>query len=88
MRKTSVNLFRDRYMLEVCLAVRAAQDRVNLTDLASSAGLSASLYSGPVHRLRALGLLVDAHREGDDYRVRWYDVKDSQLWDAVAEFER
>jgi DNA-binding IclR family transcriptional regulator len=73
-------------MLEVCLAISATDDRVNLTDLAARSSLPPSMYSRPIGRLIALGLLVRAEeRPGDDYRVRWYRPVDSALWAATAE---
>ena len=87
-RTTSKRLFGDRYMLEVCLAVSEADDRVNLSGLASSAHLSSSLYTKSVHRLRALGLLIDAPMKGDDYRVRWYRAAESGLWSVAREFNQ
>ncbi len=84
-RTRSKELFRNSYMLEVCVAVARADERVNLTSLVEGTGLSASLYSGPVARLARLGLLVDDPRPGDDYRARWYSRADSWLWMAVQE---
>lgn len=84
-RTTSKRLFGDRYMLELCLAVARATDRVNLSDLAASAQVTTSLYSKPVQRLRALELLLDAPMDGDDYRVRWYRRAESSLWTVARE---
>lgn len=86
MRERSKQLFGHRYMLEVCLAVGGTDERVCLTDLASAAAVSPSLYSGPVRRLTDLGLLVPvARRPEDDHRTRWYQRAESSLWAATQE---
>jgi hypothetical protein len=86
LRSRSKCLFGNSYMLEVCLAIGEADDRVNLTDLATRNALPPSMYSKPVTRLVELGLLVPAsERPGDDYRVRWYRPAASTLWATAAE---
>ncbi len=83
-RRRSKDLFRHRYMLEVCVAV-GTHERVNLTTLLDGTGLSPSVYSGPLRRLASLGLLLDDQRPGDDHRERWYRPADSKLWLAARE---
>src|SRR5690348_11357069 len=86
LRARSKHLFGNSYMLEVCLAINEADDRVNLSDLASRYRLAPSMYSKPVSRLVELGLLVPAEqRPGDDYRVRWYRPTKSTLWTTAEE---
>lgn len=85
MRDTSKRLFGNRYMLEVCLAIAQSRGRVNLTQLVHRAGVSPSVYSGPISRLTDLGLLVEDPRAGDDRRTRWYARARSSLWKAVKE---
>lgn len=84
-RDRSKRLFGNRYMLEVCVAVARASDRVSLTHLATDGNVSPSLYSSPVSRLLQLGLLVEAPRADDDHRARWYKPAQSSLWQAAQE---
>lgn len=87
-RRRSRDLFRHAYMLEICAKIdeaTSAGERVNLTSLLGTTGLSPSLYSGPLRRLAGLGLLLDSERGGDDHREHWYEPVPSQLWDAARE---
>lgn len=73
-------------MLEVCAAIAQSDDRVNLKSLIDRSGVSEpSLYLKPLRRLRALELLKDAPRPGDDRRERWYVKSPSSLWAAARE---
>lgn len=83
---TSKRLFGNSYMLEVCIAVARADDRVNLSQLASANEVgSPSLYAAPLKRLAALGLIEPDARADDDHRERWYRRSESKLWAAVQE---
>ena len=85
LRDKSKRVFNNSYMLEVCLAIAQASDRICLTQLLGDSGLSPSIYSGPISRLADLGLLVDARRPSDDHRARWYSRAPSSLWTAATE---
>jgi hypothetical protein len=86
LRARSKQLFGDRYMLEVCIAVGRAPGRVNLTQLAAEKSVSKSVYSGPLQKLAECGLLLPAASEPeDDRRVRWYTRAESALWQTATE---
>ena len=85
LRTKSKKLFGNSYMLEVMVGVAESPDRVNLTQLLVGKGVSPSSYSGPLRRLADVGLLRLAPRNDDDHRERWYEAKDSPLWDAAVE---
>lgn len=87
-RRRSRELFRNAYMLEVCAKIEVAAtegERVNLTSLLGTTGLSPSLYSGPLRRLAGLGLLLDSEQPGDDYREHWYEPAPSRLWETARD---
>lgn len=84
-RVRSKRLFGHSYMLEICAALGGVSERTNLTELLGKSGLAPSLYSAPLTRLRALGLLVPDPRDGDDHRQRWFRPETSQLWAAANE---
>lgn len=84
-RARSKSLFGNSYVLEVCAALAEVQDRTTLTALIGASGLSPSLYSVPLRRLRALGLIVDDVRTGDDHRERWFRPIDTRLWATAKE---
>ena len=84
-RDRSKDVFRNRYMLEICAAIDREDDRVSLSSLLEGTGLAPSLYSGPLRRLARVGLLLDDPRTGDDHRSRWYRPAPSHLWVAARE---
>jgi hypothetical protein len=84
-RERSKRLFGNSYVLEVCAALADVPDRTTLTALIGDSGLSPSVYSGPLRRLRGLGLIVaDAHPD-DDHRERWFRPADTRLWETAKE---
>jgi hypothetical protein len=85
LRVRSKRLFGNAYMLEVCAALDAVDDRTNLTELVGPLGPSPSLYAGPLHRLLGAELLVLETRPGDDRRARWYRPTKTGLWRAARE---
>ncbi len=85
-RARSKRLFGNSYMLEVCLTLSRVTDRATLSELvAENEVSSASLYSAPLKRLLALGLLIPTGRDGDDHRERWYAPAPSSLWTTADE---
>lgn len=85
LRVRSKRLFGNSYMLEVCAALDAVQDRTNLTELVRSSGLSPCLYSGPLQKLLSAGLLTPDRRPEDDRRERWYRPAPTGLWRVARE---
>ena len=85
MRLLSKRLFGNAYMLEVCAALDAVDDRTNLTELVGPSGPSPSLYAGPLQRLLGAALLTPEPRPGDDRRARWYRPTRTGLWQAARE---
>lgn len=84
-RVRSKSLFGNSYMLEVCAAIDAVTDRTNLTELIGISGMSPSLYTGPLHRLQSVGLLIPDSRADDDRRERWYRPARTGLWRVAQE---
>lgn len=84
-RARSKRLFGNSYLLEVCAALADVQDRTNLTALIGDSGLSPSVYSVPLRRLRGLGLIVDDVRPEDDHRERWFRPAGTGLWATAKE---
>ena len=84
-RARSKQLFGNSYMLEVCAALDAVTERTNLTELLGVSGTSPSLYTGPLRRLRSVGLLIQDSRSEDDRRERWYRPAKTDLWRVALE---
>lgn len=85
-RDRSKHVFGNRYMLEVCVRIaESSTERVSLVSLIGDSGLSPSLYSAPLRRLAAGGLLEDL---GRDQRTHWYGRRTSGFWAVALDLAR
>ncbi|MFI6061385.1 hypothetical protein [Streptomyces sp. NPDC051286] len=85
LRELSVSLFGNRYRAEVLLALAQADDRgVSMGDLATSHGISASLYQAPIHALVQAGLAVSLPQDPGERRKRYRRSDDDELWQYLT----
>jgi hypothetical protein len=85
----STLLLGNRHKLAVVTAFALAKDgRVNLTELATIHGVSASVYYMPTKDLMALGLVRQAEVVAGQ-RKRWYErCGDARVWKGLRALAR
>lgn len=82
-RQVSVVLFGNRYRLDLLAALaEAGDDGVNLSHLAQTHGVPASVYYAPLRDLLSLRLVTRLGLRAGDRRC-WYHRSDHRLWDGI-----